>query len=427
MAIKPINTTKLKGFVIWFVCAIFFTYEFLLRTVLGTFQHPVTYDLHLTTVSFAILSSTAYQLVYAFMQIPVAIIIQRTGLKRALLMAAVICSLGVILFSFSSGFYSAFVYRLLIGFGASFGFLCLLISVYEWLPQSKAAFYIGLSQFIGTLGPMLAAGPLDSLISESHLSWRVIHRYLGGIGVCLIIPIYFFVENNREFVSTFRILKRKQSVFKTLGTILTQTQPWVIAIFSGAMYFAIEYFSENAGKVYLHLNGYSNSFPAYLISLAWLVYALSCPLQGYISDRMGRRKPLMTFSAIAGILSILLIIYFPVNRYYLYLAFICLGIASSGQSIGFAIIAEQVNKQNISIALGLNNAVIGLMVAFNAPLIGALLLWLNQTQGDLIYHYQLAFIVLIVLLLVALFITLFIMKETFCKSLKDPYTLTVKR
>ncbi|WP_367608019.1 hypothetical protein [Legionella sp. W05-934-2] len=43
----------------------------------------------------------------------------------------------------------------------SFGFICLLISVYDWLPRKNAALFIGLSQFIGTMGPMLAAGPLD--------------------------------------------------------------------------------------------------------------------------------------------------------------------------------------------------------------------------------------------------------------------------
>ena len=68
------NKLSLLGIVIWLTCAAFFMYEFLLRTILGTFEHQIISDLDLSILTFSILSSTAYQLTYGIMQIPVGII-----------------------------------------------------------------------------------------------------------------------------------------------------------------------------------------------------------------------------------------------------------------------------------------------------------------------------------------------------------------
>ncbi|NCI24335.1 MFS transporter [Francisella tularensis subsp. holarctica] len=126
-------------------------YEFLLRTILGTFEHQIIADLDLSILTFSILSSTAYQLTYGVMQIPVGIITDKLGLKKALTLAILVCALGVGLFGLCNSFVAALIYRIMIGFGASFGFLCLLIAVYEWLPNRHIGLFIGLSQFIGVL------------------------------------------------------------------------------------------------------------------------------------------------------------------------------------------------------------------------------------------------------------------------------------
>ena len=67
----------------WFTCPVFFMYEFLFRTILGTFEHQIISDLDLTVLTFSILSSTAYQLTYGGMANPsVGIITDKLGLKK---------------------------------------------------------------------------------------------------------------------------------------------------------------------------------------------------------------------------------------------------------------------------------------------------------------------------------------------------------
>ncbi|MDE5007160.1 hypothetical protein NAI48_11135 [Francisella tularensis subsp. holarctica] len=63
------------------------------------------------------------------MQIPDGIITYKIGLKKALTLAILVCDLGVGLFGLCKSIVAALIYRIMRGFVASFGFLCLLIAV----------------------------------------------------------------------------------------------------------------------------------------------------------------------------------------------------------------------------------------------------------------------------------------------------------
>ena len=146
------NKLQAKGFLVWGICALFFLYEFFLRTVIGTYQHPLMHDLGLTSFQFSVLSTTIFLLIYGCMQIPAGLIVDNIGLKKSLLIGAVCCTVSSIGFAYADSYAVAIIYRMLMGFGASFGFICLLISVHDWMPHKYSAIFIGLSQFIGTLG-----------------------------------------------------------------------------------------------------------------------------------------------------------------------------------------------------------------------------------------------------------------------------------
>lgn len=415
--------------IIWIVCAIFFMYEFLLRTVLGTFEHPIIHDLNLNLVTFAILSSTAYQLVYGLMQVPVGIITDRLGLKKTLFFAVVVCAISVFCFGLTHQFDSAVVFRVLMGLGSSFGFICLLVAVYEWMPRKNIALFIGLSQFIGTMGPMAAAGPLNSLAAHStgaESAWRYVFYSLGIVGIIIGLVVLAVVRNNKDFTSGFQILKRRSDLLGDLKHLLSQRQVWYIALFSASIYFTIEYLSENSGKAFLMLHGFSSNTASYMITLSWLGYAVGCPLLGFISDLLSKRKLVMIFAAIISLISGILIIYLPINVLIISIAFFLLGIGASGQSIGFAIMAERCKNDYLAAGLGFNNALIMLVASVSAPMIGFILSILSHGHALTIANYQGAFTYILVFMGLALLISIFLIKETFCKSMQETTKLSIK-
>lgn len=408
------NKITFKGLTVWIICAVFFLYEFLLRTVIGTFQHPIMYELDLTTFRYSILSSTTYLIVYGLMQVPVGIIVDYYGLKKSLFFSAIVCSFATLGFAFTHDFYYAIFFRMLTGFGSSFGFICLLVAVYDWLPNSRIGLFIGISQFIGTLGPMLAAGPLDSLSNASSVSWRHVFIYLAIIGIFLSILIIIFVRNNHNKSGNYTILYKSMPILTSLKKLFQSIQPIAIAVLCSIIYFSIEYLSENEGKSFLVEKNISENIASYMITIAWLGYAIGCPVLGFLSDYIQKRKPILVFCSFLAALSMIFVT-FNFNSYILQISFFFMGVGASGISLGYALMAEQFKKHFVAIGLGFNNAMITVVSAINAPVVGYLLN-IHGSEKFNIADYQFAFSFLIGFIFLSIFISIFLIKESFCKS-----------
>lgn len=408
-----------QGVLVWFICAFFFMYEFLLRTVLGTFQFPIMADLHLSAVQFAIMSSTVYQIVYGLMQLPVGVIAEKIGLKKTLLLAAVICTVANLGFSLTQQFELALFFRILMGLGSSFGFICLLLAVYNWLPGKRFAFFVGVSQFIGTMGPMLAAGPLNALSEHHILGWRGLFLSLAVVGGFIAILIFCFVSQNNKTANNFLVLSRPSSLFTNLRLLMRQKQVWLIGIFSSSVYFSLEYLSENEGTAFLISKGFSSVFSSYLITIAWLGYAIGCPFIGYYSDKLKHRKKIMCFSACLVLISLISLIYLPLNKLLILIGFFLLGCGASGQSIGFAIIKEYCLESYLTVGLAFNNTMIMIFGAINAPLLGFMLDYSSDSSSYTLVDYQVNFIVMVAFVLVGVLISGVFIKETFCKQVHE--------
>lgn len=419
------NLFTAKGFMIWGICALFFMYEFFLRTVIGTFQHPITYDLNLTSFKFSILSTTTFLVVYGLMQIPAGIIIDHIGLKKSLLIGAFTCSIASIGFAFSHSFSMAVFFRLMTGFGAAFGFLCLLVSMYSWLPNKYSAIFTGLSQFIGTMGPMLAAGPLESLAEGQNVDWRYVMMVLSVIGFSLTAIIFFFVQNKKNHAGKFTILHHPESILSSLKRLLKK-QAWYIGIFSTLVYFTIEYLSENEGKLFIQLKGFDASFAAYMMTIAWFGYAVGCPALGFFSDYFDRRRPAMIFAAFSVSLAFFGIIYGTTSSI-LILSFLFLGIGAGAQSVCFATIAEQFKKNHVALGLGLNNALIMSILGINAPIIGYFLDLVKTSPSPDLNDYMQIFTILGGVISLSILIPVFFIKETFGKSNTDYTYITLPK
>lgn len=408
--------TRLKGLIIWIICAFFFLYEFFLRTVIGSYQDQIMLDLNLSLFQFSILSSTIFLLIYGLMQIPVGIITDHFGLKKSLLSASLLCTISTLIMFIAPNFYIAITSRILMAIGASFGFICLLVAVNNWLPGKYRGIFIGLSQFIGVLGPMIAAGPLESFSENEYGSWRNIFLILTFIGGVLSIFILLFVENKKKQNRETIILSKPESTYAMITKLFRAPQPWCIAIVSSCLYFTIEYFSENEGRSFLAQKNVSREVASYILTISWLFYGIGAPILGALSDLLQRRKSILIVGSSISLISTLLILYSS-SQDFLILGFILLGISASAQSIGFATMAEQFTEKFVAVGFGLNNAIITTIGAINAPILGV---FLENQKGSADFisleNYISVFQSFIGLSIIAMIISIFFIKETYCKS-----------
>ncbi|PCI75154.1 MFS transporter [Candidatus Aerophobetes bacterium] len=396
------NKLKTKDFIVWSISILFFLYEFFLRTVTGSYQNPLMQDLNISALQFSLMSSTMFVLLYGSMQIPVGFIISRIGIKKSLLIGTFFCAVSSIGFSYSPTYACALTCRMVMGFGASFGFMCVLMVVQERMPRKHIALFIGLSQFIGTLGPMLAAGPLHT----TNISWRPVFIYLGLFGAFLVLLVLFLVENTAQH--------KQEKISFSFKKLFSNAWPWYIALISTGLYIALDYLSANEGRTFLALKGITPSSAAYMISLGWAGYAIGCPLLGFLSDKLNRKTQTLQLSAILGFVTLLIILYAP-STSLLHLVFFLLGISASGLGVGLAMVSEQTDKQLVVIGFGLTNAMISITASINAPLIGLLLDSSDRAKPASLSHYLLSFTPLLVMSAIALVVSLFFIKKTYLK------------
>lgn len=411
------------GIFIWSIAAVFFLYEFFLRTFIGSIAPQLISDLHLSIAKFTLLGS-AYYLAYGLMQVPVGMLTDKFGVKKIIIFAIVICALSTFLFAHSDHFTEALLARFLMGFGSSFAFVCLLVIVSNWLPNRFSGFFTGASQFIGTIGPVLAGGPLISWLVDHQINWRIALNDIGACGILLALLALLFVKNkprgNRE---NLLFLAKNEPFHIRLKNLLQTKQAWIIAIYSAAVYVAIAEMAAFWGTKYLQTVGLSQKSAAYMISITWIAYAIGCPLFGFLSDLTKRRKPFLILCALLGLCSMSLILYGHFTSRMIYeVLFFTLGLAATGNNIGFVAIAEHTNHNTKASALGLNNGMI-MLVDTLLPLVISYLISIANGGGNAhdipLHAFVFGLSLLPVIYLLSLIISIFFFEETYCKPQKE--------
>ena len=418
---------SLLGLFVWFLAALFFLYEFFLRTFAGSLAHQIIPDLHLNVESFAIIGS-AYYITYGLMQIPVGILADKFGVKIIMTFAALVCGGATFLFAHATGFYSALISRLLMGFGSSFAFVCLLVIAATWFPKKYFGFFAGASQFIGTMGPILAGGPLIALMTASHRGWRTTLEGVAFAGVILAGLYFVFIKNKpRDGERALIYLQKSEALLRRLKRLLRNKQAWAVALYSGTVYVSMSLLGAIWGTEYLQARGFSQNIAADAVSLAWLGYAIACPLLGALSDIAKRRKPTLIFCALLGIIATSGITYLPIHsRYWYDLLFIMLGVAATGQNVGFAAIAEHVSITTRATAMGLNNGAITLSAAVIPPLVSYFIYMAAGKQVKLTAHdFIIGFTLMPIMFLLSSIISVFFIRETYCKPQKEIIRLDI--
>lgn len=419
------------GLLIWGLSAVFFLYEFFLRTFVGSIAHQMIPDLSLNAETFAIIGS-AYYVTYGIMQLPVGILVDKFGTKFILTFATLVCAASTLILAQANGFYSALFARFLMGFGSSFAFVCLLVIVFTWFPKNLRPALLGTSQFLGTMGPFLAGGPLIALMSKYGGSWRMTLNQIGMFGILLAALILLFVKNKSRDSKkkSLIILKQEKPLKERMGYLIRNKQAWFVALYSATNYVSLALLGAIWGTKYLQVHGFSQHIAADIVSIAWLGYALGCLTLGVVSDYIKQRKPILIFCALIGFCATMGITFLSnIHHPWIYgVLFASLGIAASGQSIGYAAIAENVDTSLRSISLGFNNGTITLFSSFIPPLVSYFIFLSSGSHHDNLMpsHFITGFTIMPLLYLMALGIAYFGISETYCKPQKEIILLDYK-
>ena len=174
------NGTR-KALLVWGVGMFAYTAGVFHRASLGVAGVEAAHRFGVGASLLAVLS-VAQLAVYASMQVPAGVLLDRFGSRRLLATGALLMGAGQLCFALATDIRLAIVARVLIGLGDALSFISVIRLVVMWFPARRNPLMVQLSGVIGQLGAIASAVPLVIALREA--GWTV--TFLAGAGLGMV-------------------------------------------------------------------------------------------------------------------------------------------------------------------------------------------------------------------------------------------------
>lgn len=426
---KPIEPPLMMAWLIWGLGALFYLAGFFQRVAPAVMTAELMRDFKISASGLGHLSGL-YFYAYVAMQIPTGILADTMGPRKLLTAGCLVAGLGTLLFALSPGFTGAGLGRLLIGGSVAVAFVGLLKLASSWFPKKLYAFVAGNALSIGLIGAVTAGPPLRFLMDT--FPWRGVISVTGGMTLILGGIIWLIVRDRPEekgYKGFIPGIPRQSALsLKTIGQGFRRVgkyrNTWLLFVIPGGIVGAILTFSGLWGVPYLvSCYNLSPARASALTSTMLAGWAMGGPFFGWLSDRMGKRKPLFIAGSL-GLSSGWLLILFCQGLSFFQLATLLFttGFLSGCMIISFAFVTESVPLSLSGTVSGLTNMGIMMGPMLLQPVVGKILdiHWAGQMVDGVrsysIEAYEYGFIPMagwVCLSIVLLFFT----KETNCRQI----------
>jgi MFS family permease len=420
---KHLDAKKQLGFawLIWGLAATFYFSDYMARVAPTVMHRVLQMDFGINEAQFGVLTASFY-IPYIVMQIPVGLTVDRRSIRWILTIMSLITALGCFVFGLANNLMIASVGRMLIGFSAAFAFISALRLATSWFPPAMLGLLAGLTQALGMLGGAAGQAPVSFLVGA--VGWRHSMLIIAFIFIVLAALLYQYVQDNPATKVVDVKAEKRLSIFASLRVILSCRQTWVNALYAGFLYAPSAVLGEAIGPAYLQ---YGRGLPvhaaAFATGLIFIGWVFGGPLSGWLSDRIGRRKPMMIASAICGLVCMMLLIYCPnLSTTTVYVLLFLFGFTNTGVAIAYAVSTELHERRVVGTAIAFTNMASIFVGATLQPLVGRLVDYVAGPRGYhveslLLSDFRFGLRLLPLCSLVALLLA-FIAKETYCRPLK---------
>jgi len=418
---KKTLLNSLYPWVIFTLSSSFLFFKYLLQVSPSVMANELMRTFSLTGEALGNLAAF-YFYAYLCMQLPAGLLLDHLSPKRLLVAAVAVCAFGALLFSKAEVLTVANLGRLMIGIGGAFSAVGTMKLITLWFPPNRFALVSGLMMTIGMLGAVGGEAPLSYLVSLS--GWRQAMLYCGLAGFVLAVCIWLLIFEKKARYKPPSV--HTETFFSDLLNIIKNPQSWLISLYSGLAFAPISAFSGLWGVSFLvetsHLH---RTKVAGMISLTFIGFAIGSPLAGWLSDFIGRRKPIMIIGTLLGLLALSALVYLQISNSLMmsFLLFL-FGFFTSFFFVSFAHMKEINSHHASGTAIGFINMFNAVFGALSEPLVGKLLDlgWDHKIRDGArvfsILDYHHALLTLPLAMLIALVLQLSI-KETFCQPLKQ--------
>lgn len=407
------KTAMRTAVIAWLITAVYYFYQYMLRSAPSVMMPQLSEAFGLTAMGVASLAGLFYY-GYSPFSLVAGVALDRLGPRKVVPIGAAAVGIGALMFATGNNELAG-IGRLLQGAGGVFALVGAVYIATSNFPASRAATLIGATQMFGMAGGSAGQFLVGPAIGAG-MPWQRFWIVMGVIGLVICVLLFVLLPA-REQTSQVQNEPVRDNWLKSAGhalaVVFRNPQSILCGMIAGLLFipttifdmiWGVRYLQEAQGFDYATAVLRSASVP-----LGWIV---GCPLLGAISDRMGRRKPVIVAAALLLLLCLAWILYGPANVLPPYTLGLVAGIASGAAMIPYTVIKEVNPPQFGGTATGVINFLNFTFSALLGPVFGWILAAIGGSAGMFSHeHYQTAFEPLLYGVVLAIVLTL-LLKET---------------
>jgi len=391
----------------WFFTALFYFYQYVLRSAPAVMMPELTEAYGLTAGGIASLVGIFYY-GYAIFSLVSGVAVDQLGPRNVVPLAAATVGFGALLFASGAPVLGG-AGQFLQGAGGVFSLTGAVYIISKSFPVSRAATMIGATQMFGMaggaagqflVGPAIAAG----------LPWHQFWFTMALAGFVLTGVLLFYIPPNKKKAA--RPANWAKDAASALATVFMNRQSLLCGLIAALLFFPTTIFDMVWGVRFLQ-EGHGVDYSLAVLRSASVPFGwiIGCPLLGALSDRIGRRKPVIIAGAAVLLGSLALILFGPPDTFPPYSLGLLVGIASGAAMLPYTVIKEANRPEHGGTATGVINFINFSLTALLGPVLARVLMHVSAGGERQLVHYQAAFQPLLYGVALAILLTLFL-RET---------------
>ena len=392
--------------VAWLLAAVYYFYQYSLRSAPGVMIPQLSDAFGLSALGVASLIGLFYY-GYSPFSLVAGAAMDRLGARKVIPVGAAAVGIGALLFG-SGSQDAANVGRVLQGAGGVFALVGAVYIATTHFPPSRAATLIGATQMFGMAGGSAGQFVVGPLI-EGGVSWNVFWTAMGFSGLAISVVLFLFLPKDEMKRTTDHGMK---ATLRAFCGVFRNPQSILCGMIAGLLFIPTTIFDMIWGVRFLQeARGFEYADAVIRSSMVPVGWIIGCPLLGALSDRIGRRKPVIIGGAVVLLASMAFALYGEVGFLPPYLVGIVAGIASGAAMLPYTVIKEANRPEWSGTATGVVNFLNFTFSALLGPAFALMLQSVTAGSERELTHYQITFEPLLYGVAIAVVLTMFL-RET---------------
>jgi MFS family permease len=396
----------------WLIAAVYYFYQYMLRSAPAVMMPQLQDAFGLGALGVTSLVGLFYY-GYSPFSLVAGVAMDSLGPRRVVPIGAAVVGVGAFLFA-SGSTEAASVGRFVQGCGGVFALIGAAYIATQNFPASRAATLIGATQMFGMAGGSAGQFVVGPLIDRGT-PWQSFWLGMGVIGLVIAVLLFALLPAKAKAAGDAQATAGElwSGAVRALVAVFRNPQSILCGIIAGLLFIPTTIFDMTWGVRYLEeAHGFDYATAVLRSASVPFGWIIGCPLLGFLSDRLGRRKPVIAGGAVVLLGCLAWILHGPADILPPYALGLAAGIASGAAMLPYTVIKEANAPEHSGTATGVVNFINFTFSALLGPVFGWLLAAVTggAAQRELA-HYQTTFQPLLYGVILALALTL-LLKET---------------